>query len=238
MIGDSKPFDRSELCILASDRSWNWPLIDILQERCGCKFILISDSDELTYEKISTLHPRFIFFPHWSSTVDKKIYESYECIIFHMTDLPFGRGGSPLQNLIMRGIYETKITALRCVEEIDAGPIYLKKPFTLFGSASEIFLRATKVIEEMIVEIVKKLPEPKSQIGDPILFKRRKPAEGNLDKAESLDQIFDLIRMLDADGYPRAFIDIGCFRMEFSRSLIKSNEVLADVRIFYKPVNE
>jgi methionyl-tRNA formyltransferase len=108
----------------------------------------------------------------------------------------------------------------------------------LLGSAGEIFLRATKVIEEMIVEIVKKLPEPKSQIGDPVFFKRRKPAEGNLNKAESLDQIFDLIRMLDADGYPRAFIDIGCFRMEFPRSLIKSNEVQADVRIFYKPVNE
>jgi methionyl-tRNA formyltransferase len=77
MIDDSKTFDRSELCILASDRSWNWPLIDILQERCGCKFILISSSDELKYEKISILNPRFIFFPHWSSTVEKKIYESY-----------------------------------------------------------------------------------------------------------------------------------------------------------------
>jgi len=28
-----------------------------------------------------------------------------------MTDLPFGRGGSPFQNLIARGIYDTKIIA-------------------------------------------------------------------------------------------------------------------------------
>ena len=32
----------------------------------------------------------------------QEIHENYKCIIFHMTDLPFGRGGSPLQNLISR----------------------------------------------------------------------------------------------------------------------------------------
>ena len=56
-----------------------------------------------------------------------------------MTDLPFGRGGSPLQNLITRGISKTKISALRCNEEIDAGPIYLKRPLSLHGSAEEIY---------------------------------------------------------------------------------------------------
>ena len=48
-----------------------------------------------------------------------------------MTDVPFGRGGSPLQNLISRGIYETKISAFRCVAEMDAGPVYPKRPFSL-----------------------------------------------------------------------------------------------------------
>jgi len=33
----------------------------------------------------------------------KEIFENYEIILFHMTDLPYGRGGSPLQNLIVRG---------------------------------------------------------------------------------------------------------------------------------------
>ncbi len=26
----------------------------------------------------------------------------FECVCFHMTDVPYGRGGSPLQNLIIR----------------------------------------------------------------------------------------------------------------------------------------
>jgi methionyl-tRNA formyltransferase len=44
-----------------------------------------------------------------------------------MTDLPFGRGGSPLQNLISRKIYNTKLSAIRVVKELDAGPVFLKK---------------------------------------------------------------------------------------------------------------
>ena len=45
--------------------------------------------------------------------IDKSIYEKHECILFHMTDLPFGRGGSPLQNLLLRDIEKTKISLIK-----------------------------------------------------------------------------------------------------------------------------
>lgn len=213
-------------------------MLERLRARSGYDFILISDPKELTVERLSSIKPRFVFFPHWSAKIDKNIHEGFECVIFHMTDLPFGRGGSPLQNLIARGIYETKISALRCVEEMDAGPIYLKKPFSLYGAAGEIFLRASNVIEEMIVEILETLPEPSLQEGEPTIFRRRRPEEGNLARAQSLNQVFDLVRMLDADGYPHAFIEIGSFRMEFTRASAKFEQVIADVRITYVGDNE
>ena len=204
---------------------------DVLRTRTGCEFVLISDPEKLTAAKLSTLNPRFVFFPHWSHRIDSTIYEQFECVIFHMTDLPFGRGGSPLQNLIARGIYETKISALRCVEEMDAGPIYLKKSFSLHGAAEEIFLRATVVIEDMIVEMLEKLPEPMPQEGVPTVFKRRSPEESDLSTVQTLEQAFDLIRMLDAEGYPNAFLNAGPFKIEFTRASKKNNQVLADVRI-------
>jgi len=55
-----------------------------------------------------------------------------------MTYMPYGRGGSPLQNLIVRGYRHTKLTALRMVEEFDAGPVYLKEDLCLEGNAEEI----------------------------------------------------------------------------------------------------
>ena len=67
-------------------------------------------------------------------------------MIFHITDLPYGRGGSPLQNLIERGYSSTKLTALRCTADLDAGPIYSQEVLNLAGTAEEIFLRADALI--------------------------------------------------------------------------------------------
>ena len=58
-----------------------------------------------------------------------------------MTDLPYGRGGSPLQNLIIRGHRDTQLTALKCEENVDEGPVYAKTPLSLSGSAEEILAR-------------------------------------------------------------------------------------------------
>jgi methionyl-tRNA formyltransferase len=62
-----------------------------------------------------------------------------------MTDIPYGRGGSPLQNLIARRRKKkTKLSALRMVEELDAGPVYTKTNISLMGRAEEIYLVAEK----------------------------------------------------------------------------------------------
>lgn len=222
---------KKKICVLVSDRVWSKEMTKILAEKTSYDFKLISDKSDLNVDELSLIDPQFIFFPHWSHRIPNAVFERFECVIFHMTDLPYGRGGSPLQNLIARGIYETQITALQCAEEMDAGPIYLKRPFNLHGAAEDIFLRAASVIEDMIVEILSKRPEPIAQKGSPTLFARRKPHEGDLTTATSLLEVFDLIRMLDADGYPNAFLNIGPFKLEFTRASRKSDQIIADVRI-------
>ncbi len=155
-------------------------------------------------------------------------------MIFHMTDVPYGRGGSPLQNLIVRGHTETKLTALRCVAEMDAGPVYLQRPLSLLGTAEEILIRAGHLIIDMIVTITAVEPMPRRQQGAPTVFERRKPTDGALDQARTISNAYDLIRMLDAEGYPHAFADVGPFRIEFSRATLRPDEVVADVRISLK----
>ena len=151
-----------------------------------------------------------------------------------MTDLPFGRGGSPLQNLIARGIYETKISALRCEMGIDSGPIYLKEPLSLQGSAEEIFLRAAKIVEKMMLFILKNQPIPSPQAGEIITFNRRKPHDGNIANFSDLNKVFDYIRMLDAEGYPPAFIETDSLRFEFQRASLKQGKIVSDVIITIK----
>src|SRR3989339_963082 len=117
-------YQMSDFCIIASSKLWNKDLPANLHAATGQRFQLISNPVELNVERLTELSPRYVFFPHWSHRIPADVFQNFECVIFHMTDLPFGRGGSPLQNLIARGIYETQISALKCVEEVDAGPIY------------------------------------------------------------------------------------------------------------------
>jgi methionyl-tRNA formyltransferase len=220
--------------VLATSRRWNEPLAQRLQERTGHAFHLISSKKDLSLQRLQKIEPRSLFFPHWSYIIPEEIFNTYECVIFHMTDLPYGRGGSPLQNLILRGHTETNISALRCVQDLDAGPIYLKRPLSLEGAASEIFLRALGIIEDMIQEIVKKEIEPKPQEGEPVLFYRRKPEESDISRAEihNLNDFFDFIRMLDAEGYPRAFLDSHDHKIELSRAQMEQDKLVGTFKIY------
>lgn len=218
-------------CIIASARPWNKNMAASLQRKTGRKFVLISDPTALTAERLDALAPQYVFLPHWSHRIPPEVYERHECIIFHMTDLPFGRGGSPLQNLIVRGFRDTRISAIRCVRELDAGPVYLKRDLSLAGSAEEIFIRAAAIMEDMIVHILSTRPRPRPQRGKPTTFKRRTPEHGNLTAARSLGEAYDLIRMLDAEGYPAAFLNAGPFRIEFTRASRKVGGIVADAKI-------
>jgi methionyl-tRNA formyltransferase len=203
-----------------------------LAKLTGHEFFYVREKTALSKSFLEEKKPDYVFFPFWSFLIPAEIFEAYECVIFHMTDLPFGRGGSPLQNLLARGIYDTKISALRCTSGIDAGPIYLKKPFSLRqGSAAEIYQRAVPTIRDMIVEILSKKLKPVEQTGEPTVFARRKEEDGNLTKAKDIEAIYDWIRMLDAEGYPRAFLPMNDFRLEFDQASLDGDRVTARVTI-------
>jgi methionyl-tRNA formyltransferase len=172
----------------------------------------------------------YVFFLFWSGYIPAEIFEKFETIVFHMTDLPYGRGGSPLQNLILRGHQETSISAIRCTSEVDAGGVYLKKPLNLSGSAHEIYLRSVPLIASMIEHIVTNNIAPIPQAGEVTRFTRRHPGESEIGEVGSSKQMFDFIRMLDAPGYPRAYLKHLGFRLEFFDARIHEGDVVASVR--------
>lgn len=225
-----------ENILIVSEKSWNKELVSYLQSTMPqYAFYLISQKEDFTVERIGSISPVKIFIPHWSYIIPSAIFERYECIVFHMTDLPYGRGGSPLQNLIVRGLTATKLSALRVEVGLDTEPVYLKMDLSLSGTAEEIFVRVNKLVGKMIVEIIQNNLQPVPQEGDPVVFKRRKPEQSDMSGLEKLEEIFDYIRMLDADGYPHAYIEKGEFRYEFTRASIKADgSIVADVKITKK----
>lgn len=222
--------------IIATVKPWNVANAKkFIINNLGWDGLLLTNSKELTYQMVKKINPRYIFFPHWSWIIPEEIYKNYECVVFHMTDLPFGRGGSPLQNLINRGIYRTKISAIRVVKELDAGPIYFKKSLQLNGSAAQIFKEASRIIfKDMIPYIINNEPNPSPQKGHIVKFERRNPDMGNMANLNNIKKIYDYIRMLDAEGYPCAFIETKKLKIEFSNAKFIKGIVSANAKIEVK----
>ena len=221
--------------VLLSDKNWHDSLFLFLSKNIEGNWTRIEERKDFSALFLNNLQPVYIFIPHWSFIIPKDIHKNFNCIVFHMTDLPYGRGGSPLQNLIVRGQKHTMISAIKVTTGLDTGDIYLKRPLDLYGTAEEIFIRASKVIREMIVDIISLTPDPKAQSGEITVFKRRIPDEGNILGLTDLEQVYDFIRMLDCKGYPHAFLEVGELRLEFSRPSLKCDQsIVADVRISKK----
>ena len=221
--------------VIATVHPWNITRARRLKSSRG-RVIIITDPQKLTVQWVDRIEPRYIFFPHWSWKIPPQIHDRYECVVFHMTDLPFGRGGSPLQNLIVRGFKKTKISAIRMTDRMDAGPVYLKRSLNLAGPAHEIFEKASDIIFfQMIPSILKENVATTPQKGRPVLFYRRKPQQSDIARLVDVKKVYDHIRMLDAPGYPRAFLRKGKLLLEFSEAALKNNKVAAKVLIRVNP---
>lgn len=194
--------------------------------------------NKINYSKIKKLKPDIIFFIHWSKKIKKFIFDKYLCIQFHCSALPKGRGGSPIQNQILLNKKQTRLTAFKVTEKIDEGDICAQINLSLKGNLYEILSR----IEKQSLNIIKKLLKKKKikfskQKGIPTYFKRRKSIDSKLkfNRIKNFKMLYDHIRMLDAEGYPAAYIQTNKFKIMFknvkkskkfliANALIKKNE--------------
>lgn len=225
--------------VVATIRPWNLRNAREFKARMKgrARVTIISGRAGLTAERLARLRPDYVFFPHWSWIIPPEIFERFECVVFHMTDLPFGRGGSPLQNLILRGMRRTKVSAIKVVRDLDAGPVYLKLPVGLAGSAQEIYERVSALIfRRMMPEMLRRRPAPRPQTGRPVFFARRKPEESRLPGGLSARQAYDFIRMLDAEGYPPAFAEAGGLRAEFRAARLEKGVLKAEA--LFRPLED
>lgn len=223
--------------IIATIKSWNIEHAMQLKEQYVGKheICVMTQKEELTVEAVKAFEPDYILLPHWSYFIAEEITNNWKCVVFHMTDLPYGRGGSPLQNLIVRGHKDTKISAIAVTKKLDGGPVYMKRPLSLEGSAQEIFIRCSDIIfTEMIPEFLDGNPQAVEQTGEPVVFKRRTKEDGELKSDMPLEQIYDYIRMLDAEGYPRAFIDFGKYELYFEQAHLLEDGTSVEAKVVFK----
>jgi len=182
-------------------------------------------------DKIFEIKPSIIIVFHWSSLIPKSIYSKFKCVSIHTGNLPHDRGGSPIQNQILRGKKFSKVNLIEVTDPIDSGGIYCFKEISLQGNLDDIWSVITESSIYLLNKFLKMKMDPIPQEGKPKSFKRK---TDNKIILNSIESIHDQIRMLDGEGYPKSFIEIEGFRFEFSNSSLKNNQIESVVKISKK----
>jgi methionyl-tRNA formyltransferase len=174
-----------------------------------------------------------VFFPHFSKKIPSRFLEKYTCVGFHTGDLPSDRGGSPIQNKILRGEYQTVVSAIKLVDDIDAGAVIRSNPVNLeHGSIEDILKDVSKIISKLVRWILTNKIEPVQQVGIPGFSPRLGKSHSEFQiEALEIREIYDRIRMLDGLDYPPAYIAIGQYRIYLTGAEFRDGKLCFNSRL-------
>ena len=130
-------------------------------------------------------------------------------LVVHESNLPKGKGWSPLTWQVIEGKNKIPITLFEAVEKVDAGRIYLQSFIELTGKEllSEIKDLQGKMTIDLILKFLKNFHKIKGQDqkGDSTYYPKRGPIDSELDIDKSIKNQFNLLRVCDNERYPAFF---------------------------------
>ena len=132
-------------------------------------------------------------------------------LVVHASDLPHGQGWSPMTWQILEGISSIPITLFEAVADLDAGSVYLQRRISLLGHelAEEwraLLVRATfDLCLTWFDEYQQVVSIAQPQHGEASYYRRRRPADSELDPELSLADQFNILRVVDNERYPAFF---------------------------------
>ena len=153
------------------------------------------------------------FFLSCTKLTPKKILDrSNFNIVVHASNLPKGRGFSPLVWQILEGQSHIPLTMIIMNEEADAGEILMKKNLVFNGTElnDELRQKLALTIIDMCTELAnqKVAPSRIKQEGKPSWYRKRTSEDSKIDPNLTIAEQFNLLRVVDNERYP-AFFELG-----------------------------
>lgn len=134
-------------------------------------------------------------------------------IVVHASDLPKGKGFSPLQWQIVEGQNDIPLTLFEVVEKVDAGPYYLKDVIRFKGSELLDEMREAMAIKiiDMCFNYISNCEnlKPIEQSGEESFYRRRIASDDELDVNKTIAEQFNHLRIADNETYPLYFLHKG-----------------------------
>jgi len=153
-------------------------------------------------------------------------------LIVHASDLPKGKGMSPVTWQVLEGKNKIPIRLFEATKEVDAGKIYLKSNILLNGLELVDEIREKQALETIVLvkSFFEKFPEigGTPQQGEETCYRKRTPEDGRLDVDRTIRDQFNLLRISDNRNYPAFFeIEGEKYKLEI-RKINKRGETNAD----------
>ncbi len=191
-------------------RDWALSIYDRLAKQTDHQFFIVRSRAQYDEVAIRDFKPDFILFYGWSWMVPPVLLEETPCLMLHPSPLPKYRGGSPLQNQIIRGESHSAVTIFLMTDKLDAGPILAQREFSLAGDIAEILARIADVGLELTLNFFRDGLNPVPQKEeDATIYPRRKPEDSELTIEElqgrPAEYLYNKVRMLQSP-YPSAFL--------------------------------
>jgi methionyl-tRNA formyltransferase len=134
-------------------------------------------------------------------------------LIIHASDLPKGRGWSPMTWQILEGQDRIALTMFEAADAVDSGPIYFQSELRFEGHEliDEMRTRLALASNALVMRFVRAWPGvvAHAQEGEPTFYGRRRPNDSKLDVERSLRENFPQLRVADNERYPAFFEHAG-----------------------------
>ena len=166
------------------------------------------------HKKLKNEYDVCIIFSYFTIISKRFLKKSRYNLVTHESDLPKGRGMSPITWDILKNKKKVVFCLIEANEKMDSGNIYYKKKVII--DETLIFDEIKKVQYKNSIFLIKKFlsflkknkssPKSKKQVGKATYYKVRKPEHSRININKNLKSQFNLIRVSDFENYPAFFL--------------------------------
>lgn len=196
-----------KIAILTSENQWFVPYAQTLADKIQVTLFFHHATITEPYD--------ILFILSYHKIIEKKyLKKNKHNIVIHASDLPAGKGWSPMFWQILQGRNSIVFSMFEASNGIDNGAIYMKKTLELTGLELNIRLRKKQAyfIQNMCLEFLnnyEKYKIPTNQNGKESFYPKRSVNDSELDITKSLEASFNLLRIVNNEEYPAFFYKNG-----------------------------
>lgn len=200
-----------KISVLCSDSEHPiWPRL-----KAWCETRRAAHSVELVNSTVRLTGGELLFLISCTEIVNTAVRSRYRStLVIHASDLPDGRGWSPLVWQIVEGRNDITVTLLEAEDKVDTGAIW--QQFQLHFAGHELvdeinaalFDAESALMDFAVDHFETVVPQPQDD-RQATYYRRRTSEDSRIDPRRSIDEQFNLLRVADPRRYPAFFEYLG-----------------------------